>query len=112
MAAPGEGERPTEGDMITPPHSTLAQLSYAPTVQTTVVTTTTTTTTAFPPFVLNAPRNLLLRDPELYPLASTPTPQSLRKLRINVDGRVAHFEEAEDIHRDLQEVICPHPVLP
>ena len=96
----------SSGEMGPPSQSSLAQLSYAPTVQTTVVTTTTTTTTSFPPFVLKAPRNLNARDPELYPLASTPTPCSLRKIQLNVDGRTAYFEEADDIDQKLKEVRC------
>ena len=84
--------------------STLGQLSYGPATQTTVVTTTTTTTTSLAPMVLKPPRQLNERDPKLYPLASTPTPQSLRKVSFNVEGHQAYFREAESPAREFDEV--------
>ncbi|KAF2089472.1 WD40 repeat-like protein [Saccharata proteae CBS 121410] len=85
------------------PYTTLGQLSYAPTTQTTVVTTTTTTTTSFPPLLLNAPQQLHLRDPKLYPLACSPTPEFLKDFQFNIGGRLARFREADDAQQTLQE---------
>ena len=79
-----------------PSPPTQAQFSFAPATKTTVVTTTTTTTTAFPPFKIKAPRHLRERDPEQYPLASTPTPRALKRLKLDLGGQVAYFEEADD----------------
>lgn len=101
---------PSEDGELAATDSTLAQLSYAPTIQTTVVTTTTTTTTAFPPFVLRAPRNLNERDPELYPLAFQTTPHFLKRLRLELDGNTAFFEEAADPDKSLNEVGNPDDV--
>ncbi|KAL9061272.1 MAG: hypothetical protein Q9162_000146 [Coniocarpon cinnabarinum] len=78
------------------PCPTQGQFSFAPATKTTVVTTTTTTTTTFPPFVIKAPRNLRHRDPEQYPLASTPTPRALKRLKLDLGDQVAYFEEADE----------------
>lgn len=87
------------------PYTTLGRLSYAPATQTTVVTTTTTTTTSFPPLIMNPPRPLDNRDPKQYPLALTPTPQSLRRIELDINGRPARFEEeSEDALQVLTEV--------
>lgn len=91
-------------------HNVVAKVAYAPTIQTTVVTTTTTTTTSFPPFIMPAPRNLLERDPEVYPLAATPTPQELRKIHFQINGQTAEFEEADNGQDALQEVCLNHKV--
>lgn len=82
----------------------LGQFSYAPATQTTVVTTTTTTTTKFPPLMVKAPRHLHELDLKQYPLASTPTPQSIKKLRFDVDGRPTMFQEADDTLETLEKV--------
>lgn len=95
---------PDGGPDLTSAGSMSGQVSYAPTIQTTVVTTTTTTTTSFPPFVMTAPRNLLHRDPELYPLASKPTPAPFKKLHFDINGQKAVFEESEDPEESLQNV--------
>ena len=89
---------------LAPSHNIVAKVAYAPTIQTTVVTTTTTTTTSFPPFVMPAPRNLFERDPEVYPLAATPTPEALRKIQFQINGQTAQFEEADNPQEALQEV--------
>ncbi|KAI9758843.1 MAG: hypothetical protein M4579_002789 [Chaenotheca gracillima] len=86
--------RPDLDDL--PPHTTLGELSYAPATQTTVVTTTTTTTTSFPPLVLKPPRHLNELDRKQYPLAQSPTPQSLRKFCFDVGGTPTYFQEAND----------------
>ena len=78
------------------PSSTIGQFSFAPATQTTVVTTTTTTTTKFPPFVMRAPRRMQDLDPKLYPLASAPTPASLRNICFELGGKPTVFREAED----------------
>lgn len=91
----------------TRPEDVLGQLSYAPATQTTVVTTTTTTTTKFPPLVVKAPQHLHDLDPKQYPLASTPTPQCIRKLCFDVDGRATMFQEADDTLETLEKVSSP-----
>lgn len=83
--------------------STVGQFSFAPATQTTVVTTTTTTTTRFPPFVVRAPRRMQDLDPKLYPLASTPTPPSLRKICFDFGGKQTIFKEAEDATVAIQK---------
>ena len=85
-------------------HAVVGQVSYAPATQTTVVTTTTTTTTAFPPFILKAPRHLYDLDPKLYPLAASPTPQSIKRFRFDSGGIASLFQEAEDSSAKLEEV--------
>jgi len=86
------------------PYTTVGLLSHAPATQTTVVTTTTTTTTNFAPFVFKAPRHLNDRDPKQYPLASSPTPQSLKRFCFDVGGKPTCFREAEDPQQTLEEV--------
>ena len=82
----------------------LGQFSYAPATQTTVVTTTTTTTTQFPPLRMKAPQHLNELDPKQYPLASSPTPQSIKELHFNVEGRPAIFQEMGDTAETLAKV--------
>lgn len=86
------------------PYAAIGQIAYAPATKTTIVTTTTTTTTSFPPIVFKNPKNLLERDPKQYPLAATPTPQSIRKFQFDLDGIPACFEEGEDLNAALSEV--------
>jgi hypothetical protein len=74
----------------------LGQFSFAPATQTTVVTTTTTTTTNFPPLMMKAPHHLHEMDPKLYPLASSPTPKSIKRFCFDVEGKPTYFNEAED----------------
>lgn len=100
----GHGPMPGLQSSTLQPYSTLAQLSYAPATQTTVVTTTTTTTTTFPPMFLNAPRRLSDRDPKLYPLASSPTPQQLKRFRFEMGGRPTWLHEADNAEQTLREV--------
>jgi F-box and WD-40 domain protein CDC4 len=76
------------------------------------VTTTTTTTTSFPPFVVNAPRNLKDRDPKQYPLAATPTPSSMKRFCFDIDGKAACFHEADDTEVALQDVSVISQNLP
>ena len=86
------------------PDDVLGQFSYAPATQTTVVTTTTTTTTNFPPIMMKAPQHLYDLDPKLYPLASSPTPTSIKKLCFDVDGTPTLFQEADDTLETLEKV--------
>jgi len=72
--------------------------------QTTVVTTTTTTTTAFPPIMMKAPQHMKDLDPKMYPLASSPTPQSIKKLFFDVEGKPTMFQEADDTLEALEKV--------
>ena len=112
MASNDEGHRPpqehtTVTKKVLEPYATVGQLSYAPTTQTTVVTTTTTTTTSFPPLFLRPPRHLSERDPRLYPLAASPTPNALRKLNFTLNGQRAIFREADDAEKAVEEVRTP-----
>lgn len=91
--------------------STLGQFSFAPATQTTVVTTTTTTTTRFPPFVMRAPRRMQDLDPKVYPLASTPTPSSLKNISFDLQGKKTIFREAEDTNVALQEIQQQNEIL-
>ena len=100
MSQPLEGIRPED---------VLGQFSYAPATQTTVVTTTTTTTTNFPPIMMKAPQHLYDLDPKLYPLASSPTPTSIKKLCFDVDGTPTLFQEADDTLETLEKV-CEHMI--
>lgn len=86
------------------PDYTLAQLTYAPTITETVVTTRTITTTSYPPFVLQGPRDLKHRDPKVYPLLHGPTPALLKKVRLEIGGKTAFFEETERPQEQLDQV--------
>lgn len=88
----------------------MGQFSFAPATQTTVVTTTTTTTTSFPPLVIKPPRAANDLDPKLYPLASSPTPASLRNIKFDLGGKSVVFNEPEDTAGAVHEV-C-HSVEP
>ncbi|RAL09675.1 F-box/WD repeat-containing protein [Aspergillus homomorphus CBS 101889] len=87
------------------PGASIGQFSFAPATQTTVVTTTTTTTTTLPPVLIRPPlaatRNL---DPKLYPLASSPTPSSLRNIEFELGGKQVIFNEPEDTAARLKEL--------
>ena len=101
------GER-QDSDIGTPAsRSSLGRFSFAPATRTTVVTTTTTTTTSLPPLLLKAPRSTGDLDPKLYPLASSPTPTSLRKIKFELGGQSLIFNEPEDTMGVLQEVRTP-----
>lgn len=83
---------------------TLGQFSFAPATQKTVVTTITTTTTSFPPLLIREPRHMHELDPKLYPLASVPTPASLKKQSFSFGGIPVQFQEAEDTAKALARV--------
>lgn len=97
MPSSQQGLDPSADDM-------LGQFSFAPATQTTIVTTTTTTTTSFPPLVMKAPHHLNELDPKMYPLASSPTPKSIKRLCFDVGGRPTFFSEADDTRDTLEEV--------
>ncbi|MCJ1284439.1 SCF ubiquitin ligase complex subunit cdc4 [Xylographa opegraphella] len=82
----------------------LGQFSFAPATRTTIVTTTTTTTTSFPPLMMKAPNHLYLLDPKLYPLAASPTPSTLKKLKFDLEGKPTLFCEADDAESTLQKL--------
>ncbi|KIW00662.1 uncharacterized protein PV09_07849 [Verruconis gallopava] len=86
-----------------PQYAALGQLKYAPATQTTVVTTTTTTTTSFPPLLLKAPRHLHDRDPKQYPLAASPTPESIKNFTFDIGGRPVCFSETNDLEEPLYQ---------
>lgn len=92
-----QGLDPTADDV-------LGQFSFAPATQTTIVTTTTTTTTSFPPLVMKAPHHLHELDSKMYPLASSPTPKSIKRFCFDVGGRPTFFSEADDTRDTLEEV--------
>ncbi|PKX95016.1 F-box/WD repeat-containing protein [Aspergillus novofumigatus IBT 16806] len=85
-------------------NSTIGQFSFAPATRTTVVTTTTTTTTTFPPLVIKSPRATRDLDPKLYPLASSPTPTSLRNIKFELGGKTVVFNEPVDATVAIKEV--------
>lgn len=87
-----------------PSDSSLGQFSFAPATRTTVVTTTTTTTTSFPPLVIKPPRAANDLDAKLYPLASSPTPASLRNIKFSLGGKSVIFNEPEDTAGAVNEV--------
>lgn len=87
----------------------LGQFSFAPATQTTVVTTTTTTTTSFPPLMIKAPHHLYELDSKLYPLASTPTPKSIKRFCFDVGGKPTYFNEAENTLEALRGVCHAFP---
>ncbi|KAK2757652.1 SCF ubiquitin ligase complex subunit cdc4 [Arachnomyces sp. PD_36] len=100
-----EGEHyPRDASHDVPSTSAIGRLSFAPATQTTVVTTTTTTTTDFPPFVMRAPRCTQELDPKLYPLASTPTPASIRNIKFEIGGKSVIFNEPDDTTSALGEL--------
>lgn len=80
------------------------QFTFAPATQTTVVTTTTTTTTSFPPLMIKAPHHLHELDPKLYPLASSPTPKSIKRFCFDIGGKPTYFNEAENTSHALHGV--------
>ena len=80
------------------------QFTFAPATQTTVVTTTTTTTTSFPPLMIKAPHHLHELDPKLYPLASSPTPKSIKRFCFDIGGKPTYFNEAENTSNALHGV--------
>ena len=89
------------------PNDVLGQISYAPATKTTVVTTVTRTTTEFPPLMMKSPQHLYELDPKLFPLASSPTPQSIKSLCFELEGRPTLFQEADDTLLRLEEVCGP-----
>ncbi|KAK9472641.1 WD40-repeat-containing domain protein [Dipodascopsis tothii] len=90
------------------PVPTVARFTLAPTTKTTVVTTTTTTTTTFPPVVIRPPRYAQVHaereDMSQYPLADAPTPSTLRRFNVEIDGQVTEFREADEPEESLQSL--------
>ncbi|KAE8148244.1 WD40-repeat-containing domain protein [Aspergillus avenaceus] len=82
----------------------IGQFSFAPATRTTVVTTTTTTTTTFPPLFIKPPRAARELDPKLYPLASSPTPSTLRNVKFEIGGQSVIFNEPEDTVSAIDEL--------
>jgi hypothetical protein len=58
---------------------------------------------------MKAPRATRDLDPKLYPLASTPTPSSLRNIKFEMAGRSVVFNEPEDPRGALEEVCSARP---
>lgn len=92
-------------------NNSVGQFSFAPATQTTVVTTTTTTTTTFPPLIIKPPRAARELDPKIYPLASSPTPSSLRNVKFELGGKPVVFKEPEDTAATLTEVCRPFQLI-
>lgn len=86
------------------PSGSFGQFSFAPATQTTVVTTTTTTTTAFPPLMIKPPKATKDLDPKLYPLAASQTPDLLRNVNFELDGKSVVFVEPENAASAVNEV--------
>ncbi|OGM50024.1 cell division control protein Cdc4 [Aspergillus bombycis] len=87
-----------------PKTGSVGQFSFAPATRTTVVTTTTTTTTTFPPLFIKPPRATRELDPKLYPLASSPTPSSLRNIKFEIGGHSIVFNEPDDTASAVNEL--------
>ncbi|PIG87592.1 cell division control protein Cdc4 [Aspergillus arachidicola] len=87
-----------------PNTGSVGQFSFAPATRTTVVTTTTTTTTTFPPLFIKPPRATRELDPKLYPLASSPTPSSLRNIKFEIGGHSIVFNEPDDTTSAVNEL--------
>ncbi|KAE8417683.1 WD40-repeat-containing domain protein [Aspergillus pseudocaelatus] len=87
-----------------PNTGSVGQFSFAPATRTTVVTTTTTTTTTFPPLFIKPPRATRELDPKLYPLASSPTPSSLRNIKFEIGGHSVVFNEPDDTASAVNEL--------
>lgn len=87
-----------------PSDAAIGQFSFAPTTRTTVVTTTTTTTTSFPPLTIKPPRAVKDLDTRQYPLASSPTPATLRNLKFKIGDKSIVFNEPEDTTNTTAEV--------
>ncbi|GMG44895.1 unnamed protein product [Aspergillus oryzae var. brunneus] len=87
-----------------PNTGSVGQFSFAPATRTTVVTTTTTTTTTFPPLFIKPPRATRELDPKLYPLASSPTPSSLRNIKFEIGGHSVVFNEPDDTTSAVNEL--------
>jgi F-box and WD-40 domain protein CDC4 len=51
-----------------------------------------------------APQGSQTLDPKLYPLASTPTPPSIKDIRFSIGGKSIIFNEPEDTLGALDEV--------
>ncbi|PLB50162.1 cell division control protein Cdc4 [Aspergillus steynii IBT 23096] len=92
-------------------NNSIGQFSFAPATRTTVVTTTTTTTTTFPPLFIKPPRAARDLDPKIYPLASSPTPSSLRNVKFELGGKPVVFNEPEDTAATLTELNEKHDAL-
>ncbi|EGE85354.2 hypothetical protein RJZ56_005308 [Blastomyces dermatitidis] len=91
----GKMDRSDRVDRL-PSNSSVGQFSFAPATQTTVITTTTTTTTKFPPLVMKTPGSSRPLDPKIYPLAATPTPDSIKDIHFELGDTSIVFNESED----------------
>jgi len=97
-----------------PQYTAMGQVSFGPAIQKTVTTVTTFTTTDLPPLIINPPKDLLERDPKMYPLAYTPTPGSIKRFEFDYHGQRTNFHEAEDpnetmkIYQDHQARVRRH----
>ena len=100
--------------VLPPEHSTVAELTFGPATQQTVTTVTTTTTVSLPPLIMKPPKDLLERDPKLYPLAFSSTPSHLQRFYADFDGRPVRFQEQEDAsgllrkHQELEAKLQRH----
>jgi len=59
--------------------------------------------------MMKAPHHLNDLDQKMYPLASSPTPQSIKKLFFDVEGRPTMFQEADDTLEALEKVNTSTP---
>ena len=90
-----------EEDQASESHRRLMQVQFAEEcIETKTVTTTTTTKRAYPPLFVRGPRDLNSLDSKEYPLASRPTPPSLRKLTFHLgdeDNEPSDTDDAMDL---------------
>jgi F-box and WD-40 domain protein CDC4 len=108
-----------EEDQASESHRRLMQVQFAEEcIETKTVTTTTTTKRAYPPLFVRGPRDLNSLDSKEYPLASRPTPPSLRKLTFHLgdeDNEPSDTDDAMDLVRKTvplsPKTIYQHNVL-
>ncbi|TKA68597.1 hypothetical protein B0A55_08911, partial [Friedmanniomyces simplex] len=87
---------------LPPPGATVGAFEFQDAIQETVVTTTTRTRISLQPLITQPAVDLEERDPREYVLAHVPTPEWLRKVQIEQNGRTVTFQEAEQPSATVQ----------
>ncbi|KAK5723720.1 SCF ubiquitin ligase complex subunit cdc4 [Elasticomyces elasticus] len=93
----------TTSYQLPPPGATVGAFEYQDAIQETVVTTTTRTRITLQPLITQPAIDLEDRDPRQYVLAHVPTPDWLKKVQIEQNGRTITFQEAERPTAALQD---------
>lgn len=105
-----------EEDQASESHRRLMQVQFAEEcIETKTVTTTTTTKRAYPPLFVRGPRDLNSLDSKQYPLASRPTPPSLRKMTFALgdeDNEPEDTDDAMDLVSQPTKTPFPKDYLP